>query len=97
MVRFSERYGYVKPNDIIVRECITEPIRNSICNWFATLRNKDRNKYISLEKTVWIHFLDKKLDNFPYHDFYEVTDIICNFIDSSKNEWYYKLDLIEFL
>lgn len=97
MARFSERYGYVKPNDIIVRECIIEPIRNSICNWFATLRNKDRNKYISLEKIVWIHFLDKKLDNFPYHDFYEVTDIICNFIDSSKNEWYYKLDLIEFV
>ena len=43
MARFSERYGYVKPNDIIVRECITEPIRNSICNWLNLIRTEIRS------------------------------------------------------
>lgn len=96
MARFSERYGYVKPNDVIVRECITEPIKNSIYNWFSMLRNACGNKYETLEKIVWIQFLNKKLDDFPYHDPFDNIDIICKFLDNSRKEWYRKLDLIEF-
>ena len=63
MARFSERYGYVKPSDVIIRECITEPIKNSIYNWFSMLRNACEDKYEVLEKVVWIQFLNKKLDD----------------------------------
>ena len=97
MARFSERYGYVKPSDVIIRECITEPIQNSIYNWFSILRNAYGDKYEALEKIVWIQFLNKKLDNFPYHDPLENTDIICKFVDNSKKDWFLKLYLIEFV
>ena len=97
MARFSERYGYVKPSDVIIRECITEPIKNSIYNWFSMLRNACEDKYEVLEKVVWIQFLNKKLDDFPYHDPLDNTDIICKFVDNSKKDWFLKLDLIEFV
>lgn len=97
MARFSERYGYVKPNDVIIRECITEPIKNSIYNWFSMLRSACGDKYETLEKVVWIQFLNKKLDDFPYHGPFDNIDIICAFVDNSRKIWYHKLDLIEFV
>ena len=97
MTRFSERYGYVKPSNVIIRECITVPIKNSIYNWFSLLRNACGDKYELLKKIVWIQFLNKKLDDYPYHGPFDNFDIICKFVDNSRNEWYHKLDLIEFV
>ena len=37
MALFSERYGYVKPRDILVRECINIDIQNAICSAFDYL------------------------------------------------------------
>lgn len=34
---FSERYGYIKPSDIIVRETITDEIQNAICSCYDRL------------------------------------------------------------
>ena len=33
MKLFSERYGYLNPREVIIREEITDPILNSILNW----------------------------------------------------------------
>ena len=57
MALFSERYGYLKPREVIIREQITEPIQNSIYNWLVRLWNNnaflyrvDRRK---IEAYVW--------------------------------------------
>ena len=40
MKLFSERYGYIDPNDVIIREQITEPILNSILNWWDIINSR---------------------------------------------------------
>lgn len=97
MARFSERYGYVKPNDVIVRECITEPIINSICNVLSRIRKKLGEEYRVLEIALWKFYLNKKIDNFIYRDYYDEIDLITEYIDNEHLKWYYKLDIIEFL
>ena len=37
MALFSERYGYVKPRDVLVKERITEEISNAICTAYDKL------------------------------------------------------------
>ena len=37
MKLFSVHYGYIDPNDVIIREQITEPVLNSILNWWDKL------------------------------------------------------------
>lgn len=34
---FSERYGYTKPSDVIIREQITREIQNAMCSAFDVL------------------------------------------------------------
>lgn len=97
MARFSERYGYVKPNDVIIRECITEPIQNSICNVLSRIRKELGEEYRGLEIALWKFYLNKKIDNFIYRDYYDEIDLITEYIENEHLKWYYKLDIIEFL
>lgn len=36
---FSERYGYVQPSDIIIREDMPEEVSNAICNTLDLFKN----------------------------------------------------------
>ena len=69
MSLFSERYGYVKPRDVLVRECINIDIQNAICSAFDNLRQNYNgidlkvgrgceNTYTAMEMAIWIHFLN---------------------------------------
>jgi hypothetical protein len=40
MKLFSERYGYIDLNDVIIREQITEPVLNSILNWWDIINSR---------------------------------------------------------
>lgn len=61
MALFSERYGYVKPRDVLVRECINIDIQNAICSAFDNLRmnynnidlNEERNVKIPIQQWRW--------------------------------------------
>lgn len=93
MTLFSERYGYTKPSDIIIRERITPEIQNAICNCFD--RSELFNQFgdftrISLEKFVWTNFFNERESEFSKNT-HHIKSYIIN-----KNEWYKKLDLIEF-
>ena len=51
MKLFSERYGYTKPSDVIIREKITPEIQNAICSCYDKLKNRlflDSGLYLSL-------------------------------------------------
>lgn len=99
MVQFSERYGYVKPNNVIIRECITEPIKNSICNWLGFISN-EVGLYKDMDKFLWTYFFNRRNDEYPYSSYYPFSNIrgaCVDFITDNETVWYKILDLIEFV
>ena len=44
MALFSERYGYTKPSDVLIRETITEEIVNGICSCYDYLNVEKKEK-----------------------------------------------------
>ena len=99
MALFSERYGYKKVSDVIIRERITPEIKNAICTCFDKL-NKifelagyryPTSLCIELEKHIWTNFLNQRLAYFERLH-YVPTDYIENY----DTKWYNILDLIEF-
>ena len=99
MALFSERYGYIKVLDVIIRERITPEIQNAICTCFDKLEQIYRfegfpyadSEYIELEKQVWTKFLNQRLSYYNRYD-----HCLVNYIEDSNNPWFQKLDLIEF-
>ena len=39
MALFSERYGYIKPSEVLIRECMPEEIVNAINSAYDILQN----------------------------------------------------------
>ena len=99
MALFSERYGYIKVSDVIIRERITPEIQNAICTCFDKLINiydlagvpYAKSEYEELEKQVWIKFFNQRLAYYNAN-----YDIIVSNIEAPNNKWFRKLDLIEF-
>lgn len=95
MALFSEKYGYTKPSDVIIRERITPEIQNAILTCYDTLERRlcryDLDDvYFDLERYVWINFL-----NFRLADYNPEEMPMTGFIESPKHPWFKKLDLIE--
>lgn len=88
-MRFSERYGYEKPSDVIVREKITLEIQNSICTCFDLLAEAMSNAYFYLQEYLWCNFLNQR------KAYYRRGDVSASYIENSDHLWYEKLDLIE--
>ena len=67
MALFSERYGYIKPSDVIIRERLTPEIQNAICSCFDRLEACCvGSDFKALEKRVWMYFLNKRLECYIY-------------------------------
>ena len=49
MTLFSERYGYVKPSDLIIRESMPPNIQSVICSCFDDLEDILIKKYIEYD------------------------------------------------
>ena len=98
MSTFSERYGYVAPNNVIIKEDMPKEIINAFCSLWDYIGSDYSNhtyQYIpceSLEMEVWRHFL-----NLRRNDFYRKQVIIVSFLYDENQPWYKKLDLIEFI
>lgn len=95
MALFSERYGYTKPSDIIIRESITPEIQNAICSCydrlFDELRRYDVDEgYVALEHHIWLYFLNEREGDFVGDD-----QLVTDYIEED-HKWYEKIDLIEF-
>lgn len=99
---FSERYGYIKPSEIIIREKITLEIQNAICSCYDRLQNAlfyakgsyDDDPYIELEKHLWTFFLNNREGEFQEGRSYHI--VTTAYIEEKSVEWFKKLDLIEF-
>lgn len=101
MKHFSERYGYINPSEVIIREKIPVSIQNAICSCYDVLpemfQNSGiyqyllKNQYISLEHSIWTYFLNKRDGEFQ-----EDNVVATSFLESESVPWYKKLDLVEF-
>lgn len=99
MPLFSERYGYTKASDVIIREKITPEIQNAICSCYDKLEQLYRLEgydYPScevrnFEEYLWTHFFNERLSDFKFHNF-SCTD----FLEESRKPWFQKLDLVEY-
>ncbi len=95
MALFSERYGYTKPSDVIIRERITPEIKNAILTCYDTLKERLNSVdclfiYLNLDEYIWTNFLNMRKSEWTIY-----TDIISKYIKNERNEWFKKLDLIE--
>lgn len=98
MSLFSERYGYIKPSDVIIRERITPEIQNAICSCYDRLENNARGyDYIALEKYIWRYFLNNRENDFVEDFVYAKSYVFTNFVLSKDIAWYHKLDIVEFV
>ena len=95
---FSERYGYVKPREALIKECMPKEVENALCTLFDKW-NKDYDALIQIkpvEQTIWCYFLNNRLDDL-YRASGSQKAVVVPFLQSDDVEWYKKLDLIEFL
>lgn len=98
MSLFSERYGYTKPSEVIIRERITPAIQNAICSCFDYLEDFTKQdfgynpKYDKINQRIWTYFLNQRKADFEYE-----KNIATEIIEAESLQWYKKLDLLEFV
>lgn len=103
MTRFSERYRYVKPSEVFLRETMTDEIANAICSCYDLLEklldsrftygNSD-DTFEQLELFLWTNFLNNRRNDF--YCGYRKRKIVATEVILDKNvEWYWKLDIVE--
>lgn len=100
MTRFSERYGYVKPSEVLIRENMPLSIQNAICTCFDKLEiflqkqmgnnTEGVREYKKLEKYLWIYFLNNREACFSYR-----YPVATEFLEDDDELWFKKLDLVE--
>lgn len=101
MKLFSERYNYVKPSDVIIREQITLEIQNAICSCYDRLKSNldlltrgyGTSCYTELEAYMWEYFLNNRASEFYISS--TRRHIVCTVYIEEDNPWYKKLDIIE--
>ena len=101
MTLFSERYKYVKPSEVLLRECFPTDIANGVCSCFDGLEDQLRLdpyqdygfQYIDLEEYLWVYFLHKRKNDFYVFRGHKI--VATAYLLDSKICWYKKLDLIE--
>lgn len=101
MALFSERYGYVKVSDVIIRETITPEIENAIINRLQVWNEKISHEgyddsFIKIEKAIWTYYLNRITTEFRYKYYEAATALSEDYIKEKKNEWYKKLDYLDF-
>jgi hypothetical protein len=97
MTLFSERYGYVKPSNVIIREKIPADLCIALCNrYYEFIANSARiapyirkNIHQEMERHLWLFFF-----NLLIIDFENEMNSARYFTDPNVR-WYKKLDFIE--
>lgn len=102
MALFSERYKYVKPSEVLIRESFPKEIINGVCSCYDALQeelglnyyNDYGFQYSDLEEYLWIYFLNKRKNDFYVYNGHKI--VATEYLQDPKVTWYKKLDLIEF-
>jgi hypothetical protein len=94
-IPFSQRYGYVKPADVIVREELSGAILNTVMNSFTELYNKygfSNDELYQMNSDFARYYLNLRFEEINKNCFYYRA-----FIDNEVYEWYKRLDSIEWI
>ncbi len=101
MALFSERYGYTKPVEVLIREKITEDIENALCTCYDVLEDAIRRGHYSntdtfkdLELFLWTDFLNKRHNDF-FCDFGGHMIVATQVLKDNSYEWFHKLNMVE--
>lgn len=94
--RYSERNGYKPLSEVLVVNTITPALQNALCSCFDRLYSFIRANYGSdsyyydLQRHIWTRFLDHRERDYVYG-----KDVISLYLESSRNNWFEKFDIIE--
>lgn len=94
-IPFSQRYGYTKPSNVIIREDLSGAILNAVSNAFIELYNKDgfsSDFHWEMNRDFARYFLNYRLDNIDQHVPYYMY-----FINDEKEIWHKRIDAIEWI
>lgn len=102
---FSERYGYVKPTEVLKRGCLDSEGATALCNCYdhlakwlhdydVTYQLGYNESYTEMEETIWCFFLNQRRGDFYGYNRHKVVAV--EYLLSTDNDWYLKFDLIEF-
>ena len=103
---FSERYGYVKPVEVLKRGFLDAEGISALCNCYdhlaMWLNNYDVNiacnrydeSYTEMEEAIWCFFMNQRRNDFYAYNSHKIA--ATKYLQSEQNEWYSKFDLIEF-
>lgn len=95
MASFSERYGYTKPSDVIIREQMPEAICNAIINWLGILKERENYFYYEWEKDIWQYYFNQRISDYERTAYSQGTELFINKFSERNEEWYNKLNLLE--
>lgn len=94
-IPFSQRYGYTKPSNVIIREDLSGAILNAILNAFIELYDKDEFSLVfrrEMNRDFARYFLNYRLDNITQYAPYYMY-----FISDEKEIWHKRIDAIEWI
>lgn len=104
-MKFSERYGYVKPVDVLKKGSLDKEGEIALCNCFdhlhKWLNEYDMRRigydksYASMEETIWCFFMNQRRDDF-YTGRGGHVIVATEYMLSDEYKWYLKFDLIEY-
>lgn len=94
-VPFSQRYGYIKPEKVLVREQLSGAFLNAVLNCVADLYNSyfsiQYQLYEEMEREFKLHYL-----NLQYRAF-EWAKGPIDYVNDEDVEWYRRIDVIEWI
>lgn len=98
MNRFSDRYGYTSPRQVMIRECLPNDVENCICSCFDKLKkyfyDADENEaYEDMQIYIWEHYLHKRRTDFYYE---RDKNIVVAYIRCANAKWYEKINILEY-
>lgn len=105
-MKFSERYGYVKPVETLKRGYLDNEGITALCNcydhlakWFNQYDvningHRYDESYTVMEESIWCFFMNQRRDDFYGFNCHEI--VATAYLQSDEYEWYTKFDLIEY-
>lgn len=101
MALFSERYGYTKPSEVLIRETMTKEIENALCSCYDLLNSFFHEKiayhdetYKEMELFLWMNFLNERRNDF-YGGYGSHKVVATQIIKDKSQEWYNKINMVE--
>ena len=94
--RYSERNGYKPFSEELVVKTITPALQNALCSCFDRLYTFIRTNYgvesyyYDIQRHIWTKYLDRRERDYVYG-----KDVINNYLENSRYDWFEKFDIIE--